>query len=78
MISSFAFVLLEVEVAEVALDTHFRVMEVPKHQLKKQPENHQKLAEKLHLTPTLGWWRFPKITEKITLKISGNCPKNYI
>ena len=28
VISSFPFVLLEVEVEEVALDTHFRVMEV--------------------------------------------------
>ena len=42
VISSFAFVLLEVKVEEVALDTHFRVMEVPKQHRKNHPENHRK------------------------------------
>ena len=31
VITSFPFVILEVEVEEVALDTHFRVMEVGKN-----------------------------------------------
>ena len=31
VITSFPFLLLEVEVEEVALDTHFRVMEVAKN-----------------------------------------------
>ena len=31
VITSFPFVILEVEVQEVALDTHFRVMEVAKN-----------------------------------------------